>query len=142
MHFIAEAKCRHLLESVAKANSFSVLLDGSTDTANIDNEILLLVWCDPDGSDEKVHTGMDFLTPQSATCCGLFQVLEVSLQRLGTQELSIEGGCTRLVGVGLKGLAENRLDWVFWMWCMAHRLELAIKDALKGTFFDDIDEKL
>ena len=28
------------------------------------------------------------------------------------------------------------------MWCLAHRLELAIKDALKGTVFDHIDEML
>ena len=85
VHFIAEAKRRHLLESVAKANFFSVLIDGSTDTANTDNEIS----SDADGSDEKVHTRMDFLTviwPQSATGRGLFQVLEASLQCLGIQE--------------------------------------------------------
>ena len=28
------------------------------------------------------------------------------------------------------------------MWCLAHRLELGIKDALKGTYFDEIDEML
>ena len=28
------------------------------------------------------------------------------------------------------------------MWCPAHRLELALKDALKGTFFSTIDEML
>ena len=28
------------------------------------------------------------------------------------------------------------------MWCLAHRLELAVKDALKGTAFDDIDEMM
>ena len=28
------------------------------------------------------------------------------------------------------------------MWCLAHRLELAVKDALKGTRFDLIDEML
>ncbi|KAL5497336.1 hypothetical protein EMCRGX_G013797 [Ephydatia muelleri] len=27
-------------------------------------------------------------------------------------------------------------------WCLAHRLELAIKDALKGSSFDDVDEML
>ena len=72
---------------------FSLLLDGSTDTSNIDNEVVLVVWCDPDGSDEKVHTRMDLLTvsrPQSVTACGLFQVLESSLQGLGIQELSPE----------------------------------------------------
>ena len=28
------------------------------------------------------------------------------------------------------------------MWCLAHRFELAIKDALKGSSFDLIDETL
>ena len=156
VHYIAEAKRKDLLQTLAKANFFSLLMDGSTDTGNIDNEILLVVWCDPDGSDEKVHTRMDFLTvsrPQSVTARGLFQVLEGCLQGLGIQEVSPDE-CQKLVGVGtdgaaaniaasgLKGLVEGRLGWVFWMWCMAHRLELAIKDALKGTTFDDINEML
>ena len=41
--------------------------------------------------------------------------------------------------VGLKGLVEAKLTWMFWMWCLAHRLELAIKDALKTTYFDSVD---
>jgi len=28
------------------------------------------------------------------------------------------------------------------MWCLAHRLELAVKDALSGTFFDSVNEVL
>ena len=28
------------------------------------------------------------------------------------------------------------------MWCMAHRLELAVKDAFKKTSFDFVDEML
>ena len=27
-------------------------------------------------------------------------------------------------------------------WCLAHRLELAVKDALKSTLFDDVDNIL
>ncbi|KAL5491822.1 hypothetical protein EMCRGX_G017187 [Ephydatia muelleri] len=42
----------------------------------------------------------------------------------------------------LKGLVESKIPWIFWMWCLAHRLELAIKDALKGSSFDDVDEML
>ena len=72
------------------------------------------------------------------------------LQHLGIQLLTKES-CSRLVGIatdgasvnmaahGLKGLVENELEWIFWMWCLAHRLEL---DALKGTSFDFIDEVL
>ena len=31
---------------------------------------------------------------------------------------------------------------MLWMWCLAHCLELAVKDALKGTAFDAIDDML
>ena len=34
------------------------------------------------------------------------------------------------------------MPWIFWMWCLAHRLELSVKDALKGTSFLLIDEML
>ena len=80
-------------------------------------------------------------------------MLEGGLQSLGINEVSAEK-CQKLVGVGtdgaasniatsgLKGLVEGRLGWIFWMWCLAHRLELAIKDALKGTCFDLVDEML
>ena len=139
-----------------KQSFFSLLLDGSTDTANIENEVVLAVWCDLDSSDERIHTRMNFLTvnrPQSVTAHGLFQVLEGCLQGLGIQELSPDK-CKKLVGVGtdgaaanmaasgLKGLVEGKLKWVFWMWCLAHRLELSIKDALKDTTFDEINEML
>ena len=43
---------------------------------------------------------------------------------------------------GLKGLIEERLPWIFWSWCMAYKLELAIRDAFKGTMLDLIDEIL
>lgn len=90
---------------------------------------------------------MEFLTvvrPDSATARGLFKVLEIGLQHfeLSTEECAIigtDGAAASIAASGLKGLVENQLQWVFWMWCMAHRLELAIKDALKGTFFDNIN---
>ena len=62
--------------------------------------------------------------------------------------------CSKLIGIGsdgaaasiaqgnLKGPVEAQLEWMFWMWCFAHRLKLAVKDALKGTAFDAIDDML
>ena len=62
--------------------------------------------------------------------------------------------CKKLVGIGsdgasaniaeggLKGLVESQCEWIFWMLCLAHRLELAVKDALKGSAFDAIDDLL
>ena len=37
---------------------------------------------------------------------------------------------------------EKELPRVFWMWCLAHRLELGVQDALKQTTFDRVEEML
>ena len=42
----------------------------------------------------------------------------------------------------LKGLVELQCEWMFWMWCLVHRLELAVKDALKKSAFDAVDDML
>jgi len=53
-----------------------------------------------------------------------------------------DGASVNIASGGLKGLVEKQVPWVYWMWCIAHRLELAIKDALKGKSFDLVDEML
>ena len=55
IHYIAESRRQELMTSTPMP-IFPLLLDGSTDKANIDNEVILVVWCDQDGTDEKVHT--------------------------------------------------------------------------------------
>ena len=44
--YIASSKQEKLLDIISKANFFSILLDGCTDKANIDNEAMLVPWCD------------------------------------------------------------------------------------------------
>jgi len=71
-----------LVDKIANAKFYSLLLDGSTDTGNIDNEVLLVVWCDLDGHDEKVHTRMSYLKvarPKSVTGEGLFELVQDTL---------------------------------------------------------------
>ena len=48
------------------------------------------------------------------------------LEGIGTDDASVNISAAKL-----KGLAEE-LQWIFWMWCLAHRQELALKD--KGCF--------
>lgn len=43
---------------------------------------------------------------------------------------------------GLKGLLTETMPWIVVFWCLAHRLELALKDALKSTLFVQVDELL
>ncbi len=131
-------------------------MDGSTDTGNIDDELFLVLWCDVDASDEKVHTRMSFFAvtrPEAVTGKGLFDCMQGALGRLGIAAIDPEackflvgigtdGGSANIAAAGMKGLVEKELPWVFWMWCLAHRLELAVKDALKHTSFDLIEEML
>ena len=56
--------------------------------------------------------------------------------------MGTDGASANIANRGLKGLVEKELDHIFWMWCLAHRIELAIKDALKSTCFKLIDEML
>ena len=59
---IAEAKREELSKCLSKVKYFSLLMDGSTDSGNIDNELFLVVWCEVNSSDEMVHSRMSYFT--------------------------------------------------------------------------------
>ena len=40
---------------------------------------------------------------------------------------------------GVWAIMKEEMPWIAFVWYMAHRLELAIQDALKDTFFDKVD---
>ena len=62
VHYIAKAKRQDLSKKIVSAKFYSLLIDGSTNKGNVDNEPVLTVWCDPNGSDEKVHTRISYLS--------------------------------------------------------------------------------
>ena len=41
---------------------------------------------------------------------------------------------------GVKAILRRENPWLNFGWCVAHRLELSLKDSLQGTVFDEIDE--
>ena len=156
-HYIAESVRHHLCNCLtcSTANFFSLLLDGSTDSGNTENELFLIVWFDQNGANEKVCTRSSYFQvckPSSVSAAGLLDVLCYALRKLGILEFDAKT-CSKLVGfrtdgasaniarAGLKGLVEKELPWI-WMWCLAHRLELAVKDSFKNTSFDQIDDML
>ena len=175
VHCIADIENKDLISAVAQAKFFSLLMDGSKDKSNADNEATLVIWFDPEGENEKVCTRIGYLTvyrPHHVTAEGLFETVNNSLRHLRVETLDDEnandeavdpgvlhrrnsinsnkklvgmgtdGAANNIAAQGLKGLVEQKIPWIFWMWCLAHRLELAIKDALSGTLFDSIDDML
>ncbi|XP_065892470.1 zinc finger protein 862-like [Dysidea avara] len=156
-HYITEAQRMKVIGQLKKCKFFSVLLDGSTDSGNIENELIMAVWFNPEDADEKVSTTISYFSisrPSSTTAQGLFDLLQDAMQKImGIQDITVEecsalvgvgtdGAAVNVAGAGLKGLVERQLPWVFWSWCMAHRLELAVRDALKCTAFDLVDDML
>ena len=81
----------------------------------------------------------------SVAASGLFECLSHALSSLGTSAIDAEH-CTKLVGFGTDGASskycKRGLERIYWMWCLAQRLELAVKDSLKGTAFDSINDML
>ena len=151
--YISLEQRRMLVNSLDRARFFSLQMDGSADSGNIEDEVFLVVFCDPYSADGIVHVRNSFLTvrrPGRANAAGLFACLKAAMGFVGVANWE-----TKLIGVGcdganvnmgttggLKGLLTETMPWVVVFWCLAHRLELALKDALKQTFFARVDEML
>ena len=43
---------------------------------------------------------------------------------------------------GVRAIMKEEMLWTAFVWCMAHRLELAIQDALKDKFSDKVDDMI
>ena len=51
-HFIAQSRRD---KSLSVAKFFSLLMDGSTDSGNMDDEMFLVLWCDINSNDDGSH---------------------------------------------------------------------------------------
>ena len=153
-----------LSKDISQSKFYSVLFDSTTDNAVAEQEAVFVLYFDPAPSEPelsndsepmvKVKTG--FLSIQnlrSSDAQGVLAALKMSLENLG---LSQEGEIPpTLIGLGGDGCSTNRgqtsgvqalfkkeFPWSVFSWCVAHRLELALKDALSNTYFKEVDELL
>ena len=44
--------------------------------------------------------------------------------------MGTDGASANIARRGLKGLVEDKLDWMCWVWRLVHWLQFVIKDAL------------
>ena len=42
----------------------------------------------------------------------------------------------------MRAKLQDALQWLFWAWCYAHRLELASKNGLTSSLFKEVEELL
>ena len=122
---------------------------GSTDSAISENEAVFIIYFDP--CVEKIKIVASFLKLvflKSAAAYGIVDSISYAFK-----VVNIDNFYEKLVGFGADGASVNRGNkqsvkailkeenpWLTFGWCVAHHLELAQKDSLKGTAFDDIDD--
>lgn len=164
IHFIAEAQRKDFLTMIAKTNFISFMMDGSTDSANKEEELIFLAFCNRNAKTQEVKSQTRFLAivnPDSSNAEGLVNCLQGAItERLGidisqkdsvlssTGKPVIVGGGTDGASVnvgihnGMKAKMQATLPWLHWVWCFSHRLELACKDAFSSPLFTEINEML
>ena len=163
-HYIAESQRQSFLHDFSTNSFYSFLMDGSTDSGNVEDELVLVQYCTQDHSAHEIRSCARYLSlqvPTRANADGLIQCLGDALQILGIDNIL---DCDSVLGVqgqpvlvgggtdgatvniadqnGMKGKLQKELPWLHWVWCYAHRLELACKDAFSSQLFKDIAEML
>ena len=143
---------KDLANALTTANFFSIQCDGSTDAGNVDEELFLALYLDKEAEDGLVHVRNKLFTVQalsSGTGEGLFKCLVSAMDYVGVESwekkligLGCDGTNANIAAGGLRGHLRKAVRWAVVFWCLAHRLELALKDALKATFFTSVNELL
>ena len=152
IEFIARELAESLISSIGKCHFFSLQADGTTDSGNIENKLFMILYLDPYRTDGQVHIQNRFFTTRYLKCGtaeGLYNAFGNALEYMGLEEskskligFGCDGTNVNIADGGLKGLLTKEFPWLVVNWCLSHRLELAIKDALKSTFFESVDELL
>ena len=138
----------NLKKLISKANYFSVLSNGSTDSAVTEQEtIYVLFICE--GTPILKYLSIENV--KNADALGFKSTLEVAFNRFG-----ITRYYDKLVGLNLDGvsvsmgkhnslnaLVQDEAPWVEVVHCFNHWLVLAIKDVfIESRFYLNIDEML
>ena len=136
-----------LITDLKNANYYSVLMDGSTDSSVI-GQVLVYVLFLNKGVPTVKFSSIESI--QSTDADGLLSSLKDSFEQgvdqfknhihgLNINSASVNTGVHN--GLGTK-ISKDYAPWLTVIHCFNHRLELATKDALKGSFFDEIDTML
>ena len=142
---IAKLQKEELIKQIQNCKYYSILIDGSTDSAVIEEELVYILLITDEGRPEVKFLSIE--APKHTTAEGLKDIIKIAFSRIDIEDyskrlcgLNIDGASVNTgIYKGLGTLLKESAPWLSVVHCFNHRFELAIKDAFKGTFFDDID---
>ena len=133
-------------EDFANTRYYSVLSDGSTDSAVIEQEVVYVLYLSKDG----VPVDLSIESAENGDADGLKDCISKAFERIGITKFS-----ERLLGLNVDGANVNtdtqnglgakikeEADWLQLVHCFNHRLELALKDAFSNSQFKAVEEFL
>ena len=146
--YIGKVMREDLKKLISNANYFSVLSDGSTDSAVTEQgTIYVLFICEV----SPILKYLNIENVNNADAPGLKSTPEVVFNHFGITRyydklvgFNVDGANVNMgKHNGLNVLVRNEAPWVEVVHGFNHRLELAIKDAfIKSTFYSNIDKML
>ena len=136
---VADVIKNRLVKDLTNARYFSLLTDGSTDAAVIEEELVYVLFVDNEGHPTVKIFSIE--CPQHTNAKGLKETIELAFSRNGLADFSSKlygfnvDGASVDMGIhrGLAVLLRENAPWLTVVHCFNHRFELAIKDAFKGT---------
>ena len=150
--YIAREQQEILLNAISKSKFFSIQADASVDAGNVELELFMILHFDAFSKDGAIHVRNSFFCIRhlsSSTGEGLFECLKAALEYVNVDEwrtkmigFGCDGASANMAEGGLKGLLKKEFPLIFVFWCLGHRLELSVKDALKSSFFSTLDDLL
>ena len=127
-------------EKVSRANFIAILTDGTTDAAITEQEVVYLLYLDPDDfvpqlsffTVSELHQGQDAAILKSA----IVNAFTGNGMEDALRKIVFFGSDGTWINSGLKFEMITKLkedfEWVVFVWCLSHRLELAMKGFLKN----------
>ena len=125
-------------------NFIAILCDGSTDNSVIEQEVLYVIFTDPEISKPTMKFFVVVAPADSQDAPGLKNAIFATFHKH-----SLESVLSKIVFLSSDGASVNSyyrllqedFPWISFIWCFSHRLELALKDAMKD-FIEPVDTSL
>lgn len=136
-HYIAESQRNGFIRSLSTSRFYSFLMDGSTDAGNVEEELIIIMYCAASQSFKSCARYFAIEVPKKADAneclgkalekLGIINVLDKeSVLGVGSNKPILVGGGTDGASVnvseqnGMKGKIQRELPWIYWAWCYAH----------------------
>ena len=161
LSFQADQLTKELSRDLAKAKFYSILFDETTDCSVTEQEAIFVLYFDGEPADNnkndpEIAVKTRYLSLQnlsSSTAQGVVDGIKKALDDAGLRDITLTppvhvglggDGCSTNQGEkeGVKAILQKEYPWFLFVCCIAHRLELALKDAFNNTYFKEVDDCL